>query len=201
MKKLFLTSVTPNVMGEFVKFLGKEPSKTKVAFIANAADLYENKWFIDDDRKKWKELGFNLIEIDIRNKNYSELKKELETFDVIYVAGGNTFYLLQETLKSGLNKIIIELLEKGVIYCGGSAGAVLVCPSIESVKVLDDPKLAPELETYDALNLVDFIVLPHYSEKYKDTYNKIIADYKNCEFVKIDDNQAIIVEGDKYRII
>ncbi len=200
MNRLFLTSVKLEHLVNMVD----DPNKTNIAFIPTAADPYDDKWFIEADRKKLKELGFSVIEVDLKNKTKEELFNILKDMDVVYVAGGNSFYLLEKVKESGFDDVIKRLLDKGVVYAGSSAGAVIACQTIEPIKLLDDPSKAPNLKSYQGLGLVDFIVLPHYGkEKYQEKFSKIISDYgeKNFKFVPITDEQSIVVENNNYKII
>ena len=204
MKKLFLASIVSNTIEKLIENLPKPPKDLKVAFIPTAADPYENKWFVDDDRNKLKEKGFNVKDVDIKGKTKQELIEELKGVDIIFVAGGNTFYLLEKARKSGFDRITKELIQEGVIYVGSSAGATFVCPTIEPVKTLDEPSKAPSLKSFEGLNLVDFVILPHFGkEKYKAKYEKIIEQYKdkNYKIITLTDQEAILVEGEKYKII
>lgn len=57
-----------------------------VAFIPTAADVYEKKDFIEDDRNALLKLGFHVIEIHITGKSQEELFPLFENIDVIFVA-------------------------------------------------------------------------------------------------------------------
>lgn len=201
MKKIFLSSIAKNVLDKFVVLLDKKPADYHVAFITNAADVYEEKdrFYIEESRNKLKELKFNIHEIDIRNKNEKQLKRELENIDIIFIAGGNTFYLLEKVLESGLDKIIKKLVKKGTIYFGESAGAVLAGPNIKLVDTLDDPFKAPNLKTFKGLELINFIALPHFANpKYVERLRKILDKYgKKFEIVPITDYEAVWVEDNK----
>jgi dipeptidase E len=102
--------------------------------------------------------------------------REVSDCGVIFVAGGNTFYLLQEVRKSGFDTVINDLLTSEKVYVGSSAGSVLVAPDIGLVSRFDDPSDAPELKNYLGLNLVDYVVLPHYGNpKHEEEYQKVIV--------------------------
>lgn len=202
MKKLFLTSVK---LDRIVDLIDKDPKQYTVGFIANAADLHPTKRFVELDRKKLRKMGFQLKEIDLRKMNKEKLKKELQKVDIVYLCGGNVFYLLDQVRKSGFDKIVRRLLEKGIIYAGASAGATLAGTTIEPVKWLDidDPQTVPHSKNCRGLGLVDFIILPHYgSIEYKTHYKKLFHEYKTKQkIIKITDNEAMIIEGDRMRII
>lgn len=198
MKKLFLTS---SGLSAFPDFISQNPKTVHIGFIQTAADLYTDKWFVEKDRKFLLNKGYNVTEVDLKDRNQHKI---LSSSDVIYIAGGNTFYLLEIAIETDALRLIKDLVNKGKIYAGGSAGAVFAGPTIEPVALLDDPNDAPNLKTYESLNLVNFVVLPHYgNEKHREKYQKIIDDFKNREFklITLTDEQAIIVEGDNYQIV
>jgi dipeptidase E len=203
MKKLFLASIMPLTIEKLIKFLPKPPQELKIAFIPTAADPYEDKWFIKEDRDEFVRKGFQIKDVDINGKNEQKLFKELGDVDIIFVGGGNTFYLLQKTRESGFDRVVKKLITKGIIYVGASAGANLACPTIEPIKPFDDPGKASELKTFEGLNLVDFIVLPHFDNKNKKICEKIIKEYgrKGRKVIPITDKQAIMVSGDNHRVI
>jgi len=201
MKRLFLSS---QGLTALPSILSDKPGNLHLVFIPTAADPYKNKWFVDLDRKKLKHMGFNFNELDINGKTKHQIKKALKNVDVIYVAGGNTFYLLEKARESGFDKVVVELVNNGVLYCGVSAGAILAGPSIEQIKYLDNPSVAPKLKSYEGLGLVDFVTLPHWkSKQFKKEYALAEKELKNCPFptVAVTNNEAIIVEDDTYHIV
>ena len=202
MKKLFLASVMPFTIEKLIKFLPKSPQELTIAFIPTAADPYEDKWFIKSDRDEFVKKGFQIKDVDINGKTEQELRYEFKDIDIIFVAGGNTFYLLQKAKESGFGKIAKELVEKGVIYVGASAGAVLAGTTIEVARPFDDPAEAPKLKSFEGLNLVEFAVLPHFDKKSEQICEKLIkeAAEKGYKAIPITNQQAIVVNGDKYEI-
>ena len=204
MKTLFLTSITENVLDKFSALIDKKPKDTKVAFIPTAADPYQDKSFMESDREKWLKSSYDLQEVDIKNKSKEQIYNELKDFDVIYLSGGNAFYLLQEANKCGLKEVLEKLLEQGKIYAGGSAGAAIAGPSIDPLKTVDNPAEASELHDYRAFGFVDFTVLPHFdSKKYNSKFREILKKYNNTglKLQPLNNNQAVFIRGSKVRII
>lgn len=107
--------------------------------------------------------------------------------------------------ESGFDKVIGELVSEGVIYVGGSAGAVVAGPTIEPVCVFDDPKAAANLTDFSGLHLVDFVILPHYGgdELHTRTHKEVIEKWtkKGYELVPLTNDQAITVLDKKWNII
>ena len=201
-RKLFLASVAANTLNYILPLLPAKPKNCKVAFIPTAADPYAATRFVDKDRRKFAEIGFNVIDIDLKGKNEKQLLEKLKNADVIFVSGGNTFYLLEKARQSGFDKTAKSLVKKGVIYAGSSAGSVLAGPTIEPIKLLDDPSKA-RLKSCKSLGLVDFIVIPHFdSEEYGPKCKKILSEYKGkFKLLPLKDSQAVIVEGSSVKVV
>ncbi|MBI2405809.1 Type 1 glutamine amidotransferase-like domain-containing protein [Candidatus Microgenomates bacterium] len=202
--RLFLASVASKSLDKAANLFPNKPrNQTRVAFIPTAANPYKDKWFVKEDRNKLVEVGFDVFDVDIKDKTKRELGEELRNIDIIFVAGGNTFYLLDKVQKSGFDKVVKRLVfGERVLYIGSSAGATLAGPDIKPVELLDDPSAAPDLQSTEGLNLVNFVVLPHYGDKkYEDKFQKIIEEYGNkYELIKITNEQAVFVEGSDYYI-
>jgi len=204
MKKLFLSSVACLTLDKVIPILPDKPNKLNLAFVPTASNPYNDKSWLYKDRAKLVEMGFKVKDVDIEGKTEEELRKELSNIDVLYVSGGNTFYLLEKAIASGFDKLAKELINKGIVYIGSSAGSVLLCPTIGFVEGMDDPKIAPSLKSYDGLNEVDFLVMPHYGdEDYKEVYKEILEQWKDkgYELKLLSNNEALIVEGNELRIV
>lgn len=152
MKKLFLASFASVSLDLVEELLPKPASELKAAFVPTAGDLYEGKEFVQVDRKKLESMGFSVRDVDLKGKQLIDLERDFNDVDLILVAGGNTFYLLDHIRKSGFDQLLPRLLNDGVIYVGSSAGSIVCCPTIESARRFDDPKEAPDLGNYEGLD-------------------------------------------------
>ena len=74
--KLILTSVAANVMNELLPHLEKSPQNLPVLFIPTAADPYVERSWMEDDRNKLQQLGFNVIE----NFKIPNIQKEIDIY-------------------------------------------------------------------------------------------------------------------------
>lgn len=197
---IFLTSQASKVLDKIVPMLSKPASELKLAFIPTAGDPYDEKPWMDKDRAKLVELGFQIEDFDLKNKTEDETRERLAKFDIIFVAGGNTFYLLEKVKKSGFDKVAIELVKSGTVYIGSSAGSYILCPTIEAASWKKAGKNIVDLKDWSALGLVDFIVSAHYTNEWKEA---IEAGKKSTdlEVITLTDEQFIKSDGDKYEII
>jgi dipeptidase E len=173
---------------------GLLPNK-RIGFIPTAGETYEDPYFVNESRLRLHKLGLELVEVDITNQTKDELVQTLSSADGIYVAGGNSFHLLQQLQKKELVTLIRDMVRDGKPYFGESAGAVILYKTIEPIKPIDDPQDAPDIQGYEALNLIDFIPLPHFDrEKYKTVFAKFLNDNKKrYPIVPFNDDQAILV--------
>lgn len=203
MKKLFLTSLASKSLDKVVPLLGKLPSELKVAFVPTAGDPFgDHTPWIDNDRKKLVELGFEVFEFSLKNKTRKETLDALSSADVIFVAGGNTFYLLQKARECGFDEIVKELINDGRVYIGSSAGSVLVGPDLEPVSVFDTPG-TPEMDSTEGLNLVDFVILPHFDEEqYSSTFKEIFRLFGDkYKLITLANDQLVYVTDDTCEIL
>ena len=169
---------------------------SKIGFIATASELEGNRDYMYQDREDLAKMNYKVIDMDISKQSKQDILKKFKVVDSIFVAGGNSFYLLQQLI---IKDVLQELKEfaNNKIYIGSSAGACIVCPSIDYAQKLDDKSQAPLLNDYKAMNLVDFYILPHYKskEKYTKLADEIVEEYNNYKFIKLSNNQAIVVDS------
>ena len=203
--KLFLASLASETLDLVLPLLPDEPKNIKLAFIPTAADPYpvdKRPWMVAD-RAKAVSLGFQITDYDIKGKSVDTLRSDLSQYQVIFVDGGNTYYLLDQIKKSGLDIVIRELLNSGVVYIGSSAGSCIMCSTIDYVELVEHKEVVPNMTEYDGLSLIDKLILPHYGRsKYADRHGDILAIKKyGNQILPLRDDQAVIVNGDETEIV
>ncbi|MBP9670207.1 Type 1 glutamine amidotransferase-like domain-containing protein [Candidatus Woesebacteria bacterium] len=201
--KLFLASLASTTLDLVLPLLPDKPNNLKVAFIPTAADPYGDipmPW-MDADRNKLVGMGFAVSNYDLKGKSIDVLRSELADFHVIFVAGGNVYYLLDIVKKTGFDIVIKELLSKGVVYIGASAGSVIMCPTIDHTRIIEHPEAVSEMIDFSGLSLVDSLIGPHYGNpKYSQRYEQIIMEWGD-KLLLLRDNQALVVNDDKIKVV
>lgn len=207
--KLFLSSlaISDPQSVELAKLVGKEPKDIKLALIENAADTYaedERDW-VDQNRVAIQSHDFDVEIVDIRRykSKPKQLKEKLASKDVVWFGGGNTYYLRWLLKETGVDKLLTELVEHGVVYGGGSAGAIIVGPTLKHFETADSPDDAPEV-LFDGLGFTDTVVVPHMDNAKFASIIHAINDKLKADGYKtepIGDRQALIIDGDEQRVI
>jgi dipeptidase E len=204
MKKLYLGSSISNSAKAISGDIGKKGLKLLCITTAAEPDGRSATW-MEEHYEALKGAEFEAAEYTLTDKNSTEVERKLSQYDAIFVAGGNTFYLLDKIRKSGADKIIPKLIESGKIYIGSSAGSIVAGPDIYPARDLNDSGVAPDLKDYRGLNMVNFVILPHWgSEIFKESYKKTFMEQnynENNKIMLIGDYQYIKVEGETYKIV
>ena len=206
--KLLLTSAglkNQTITNSLFELLGKSASETKVVFIPTAANIFgDDKGWLIKNYRELQDLRFASVDIcDISAVPKENWQPRIEIADLIIVGGGDTFYIEKWVREAGLAEMLPELL-KTRVYMGISAGSMIAGKKI----------LAKEQEYYEegtgaedinSLGFIDFIIFPHYNSSDFPKINaenmQSLADQTGEQIYALDDNSAIIVDGDKTEVV
>jgi len=200
MRTILLTSAGMQVKEEILKLISKDPCKIKVAYIITAAKPSKNIDYVQKDRQIMQNACFKVTDIDIEGKKSDELKEILVNFDIIYVQGGNTFYLLKAVKESGFDLIVKDLINQGIIYIGVSAGSVICGPTIETTNWKNVDKNIVNLKKLNALSLVPFNLFVHYEPKLSETV-KNESSKSDFPTRVLTDDQAILFKDGEIKLV
>ena len=200
---MILTSSLYESIGIVKKFLDEKAESKKILFIPTATNVDEYKKYIHLTQKVFEDCGYEVESFDISSFSEEIVKEKIAESKIIFVSGGNTFYLLQELKKKNLISYLKEKIENGLFYIGESAGSVITVPDIEYADIVDDKILATELTDYTGLNLVDFYIVPHFEEEpFVESSRKVVELYKDKLDLKVINNkEVILVENNNFTII
>jgi len=145
-------------------------------------------------------LNFSFIEYDIAGKPKEELIKVLSEQDIVYIEGGNTFYLLKSVRESGFDDILKEFIPKGLVYIGTSAGSYIACPSIITASWSKDGFNRCDVTDFKAMGLAPFLMQVHFYSGMEEMLEAKTRDL-DLPVRVINDDQAIVVKGEKIQLI
>ncbi|MBI5420902.1 MAG: Type 1 glutamine amidotransferase-like domain-containing protein [Parcubacteria group bacterium] len=224
--KLFLTAnrfLNTPLEKDFLELVG-DRTNLKVAIIPTAGDpiewipeseggkvykakLLPNKseesiGWLESYKGGWEKRGHSVVFVDLKEDG-DEIKKKLESVDVIDVGGGDVNWLLDWAKKSKFSEYLKSLLLKGVVYTGSSAGSMLVNPDIGFTWWGPEEKW--EGMDHVGLGIVDFIFQPLHGGNDEEKTKNLIERKKHLQSLVdypwkiylVGDGQAIKVNGDK----
>lgn len=201
MRTLLLTSAGFNgVKDEIIKIFQKPANQIKLAHIITASKAEEDRSYVRKQERVMTEYGIQVEDVDIEGKNEQELREILKNKDVIYVEGGNTFYLLKYVRESGFDKVVKELINKGIIYIGVSAGSYVACPTIEMATWKHADNNVVGLTDLTGMNLVPFLMSVHYEPQHKDIIKSEMAK-TNYPVKILTDQQALLVKDEQVELV
>lgn len=202
--KLYLASYTMVSMAKIIKHEGNDFARKKAIFIPTAGDPYDIKDFVEADRIALEKYGLDIVEMDIKNKDEEEIRKAIVGADIVLVAGGDTFYLMEKLKESGADKVIKDFIENNGIYIGSSAGSIICCPTIEGAEEFDNPNLAKGLDNFDGMGVFKDVIIPHaQKEKYFDRIRKATErlESKGYKVHHLTDDDVLFFDGDSCAIL
>ena len=197
MRRLLLTSSFSATADRLPAFLEGSPENHTVAFIPTANLPQRSDSYVQEARQAFTDMGCRIDDLEVSTADPETMRHSLEKDDLIYLSGGNTFFLLQELRRSDTADLIRQQVDQGKPYIGESAGAVVTGPDIGFLDAMDQRSAAPDLDSTAGLALVDFRLLPHLdSEPFTEVTRKILNRYGDDRpMVAIDNTQAVAVCG------
>src|SRR3989338_909394 len=202
---LLLTSagIVPEIREYFLSILPKsKPEENRVAFVTTAAyGESKNPAWMEKDRQSLYNCGIKQIEdVDFKDKTQKDLKKILSDKDIIFVNGGNTFYLLKLVRESGFDKVLFGFLRIGGLHVGVSAGSYIACPTIEAATWKHQDRNRVGITNFTALGLVTFLITAHFEVKYRAIVDQA-AQKTKYPIVALSDKQAVLVQDGKVKVV
>jgi dipeptidase E len=148
-------------------------------------------------------LGCNVHTLRLWNDNLSltEMETMILSADIIYVGGGNTREMIDLWQKKGLDKLLKQAGDEGIVLSGLSAGAVCWFKesNSDSEKIMD-----PDADyiKIDCLNFVPLFVCPHFDmEKDREPSLKKMLEDAGGAAIAIDNCAALKIIDNTYQVI
>ena len=181
--KLFLCSHFSSV-GSLIK---EEIDNKKVAFIPTASLREGYTGYVGSARKLFNKLGAAVTEIDISTEAYLTIQSVFEDADVIYFTGGNSFFLMDQLRKTGMDELLKKELAKGKLMIGESAGAIICAPTIQYIEQMDEKPEDYSQEDDAGLD--------------KKVTEKIMTEFSDLNLCPINNHQGIVIDGEGSKVI
>ncbi len=155
-------------------------------------------------KKRYARYGFKKFRYFAVDSDFlmREMREALKS-DVIYLAGGNTFYFLKHLRESGFLKKLEAYAKRGGVVAGLSAGAIMMTPTIAlaAYPPPDADLNEVKLKNWRGLGLVDFEFLPHYSNSKSASEAMLRYSRRTQRLIfATPDGSGIAVDGEAFHI-
>ena len=178
---------TKEIDEEIVKTSNKK--NPKLLFIGTASSHSYDYYLVI--KKIYENLGCTVSNLDLLadNINMTDVKNSILNTDIIYVGGGNTRFMLEKWRELGIDKLLIQAYNKGIVCSGLSAGSYCW--------------FKYNYDLIEGLGIINAINCVHYDQKdneAKEKFYDVIKD-KNMEGIALDNCVAIEFIDGKIKII
>ncbi len=158
---------TLEIDGKIAEFIKQRayPSRGNALFLGTAS--HDSMPYFNSFRKTYTSVFDIKAEVGLLvygEMDEQKIKDKFDKADCIYVGGGDTKFMLDLWKQKGIDKLLKEAYDRGVILCGLSAGAV--CWFDNAYTDYDIMRgQSSEYKVLPALGYLRGIACPHYDER------------------------------------
>ena len=181
---------TKEIDEEIVRLSQKQ--NPKLLFIGTASSNSYDYFLVI--KELFEKLGCSVSNLDLLKENLDmeQVKEDILNTDIIYVGGGNTKFMLEKWRTLGVDNLLLEAYNKGIVCSGLSAGSY--CWFKYNYNLLE------------GIGIVNAVNCVHYEQKDMETKNKFYNVIKekgldgialeNCVALEIIDGEMKIIKSD-----
>jgi dipeptidase E len=168
---------------------------SKLLFFPTAAG--DSEGYVDGFFKYFSDLGCRQIEFaKISSESKDKIKKKIDWANIIYLGGGSTDLLVNTFKTENLIEPLKNYLDKENILVGMSAGAC----ALGELSVFSE--IEEEIQVGKGWGILpDFIVVPHYDDKYQYLLEQIKKKYPQKKILGIPEKSAVHFTKSKVNFI
>ena len=157
--RVMLTSCgleTEKIKGEFLKMLGKAPIDARALFILTAAIDADAIAVLPKCMNDLLKCGIPKQNIRVFDLHQNMPPEALNAFDVIYLCGGRTSYLLDRINDTGFRDSLLGYIRNDGFVIGVSAGSLVFADNLPGNLGLLDTKMDVHCEKSSFVGRVSF---------------------------------------------
>ncbi|MFA6796332.1 MAG: peptidase E [Bacilli bacterium] len=170
----------------------------KLLFLPTACE--DNCEYISNVKIVFEDLGCTVTPLCLVSTMLSKKKIEEAVFssDIIYVGGGDTKLMLKTWKTYGVDKMLIDAYQRGIVLAGLSAGAICWFKGGYS-----SPGIGEENQPntfVEGLGLIPYIVCPHYENERRKKFD-FELEAMPYPGIALESSTAFVYDGEKYECI
>lgn len=165
-------------------------ARPRVMFLASATG--EHPGYVAQFFRAFRRHRCQPTHLDLFHRTVANLRQAILAQDLIYVGGGNTANLLVVWRRHGVDRILREAWQQGIVLCGPSAGGI--CWFQAGVTDSFGPELQP---LHGSLGLLPGSFCPHYDSEAqrRPTFRRLVASRVLPGGYAADDGVALRFDG------
>lgn len=172
-----------------------EKKNPKLLFVGTASSNSYDYYLVI--KKIFEDLGCKVTNLDLLKEDLdmNDVKNDILNTDIIYVGGGNTKFMLEKWRELGVDKLLLEAYNKGIVCSGLSAGSYCWFKT--------------NYDLLEGIGIINAVNCVHYEQKDKEARDKFYNLVKetgldgialeNCVALEIVDNNMKIIKSNKER--
>ncbi|RHW35668.1 cyanophycinase [Neobacillus notoginsengisoli] len=191
------------ILSKFVELSSKRIGK--VGILTTATQIPEQVG--NEYREVFEKHGVkDSVIIDVNSREMSEDPRIIETVDglsALFITGGDQSRLTQMITGTKLHSLIYKQWQNGLVLGGTSAGASIMGKHMIVNALTKDSDDILQVEMDNGFGFMeDLLIDQHFSQRSRfDRLLGAIAGNPNLMGIGIDENTAILVEGDQFEVI
>lgn len=166
-----------------------EKKNPKLLFIGTASSNSYDYYLVI--KNIFENLGCIVSNLDLlaENIDMKQVESQILSTDIIYVGGGNTKFMLEKWKKLGVDKLLLQAYNKGIVCSGLSAGSYCWFDC--------------NYDLLEGIGIIDAVNCVHYDQKDNEAKNKFYNVIKSKQKIGIalDNCVALEIVDDKMKII
>ena len=166
-----------------------EKKNPKLLFIGTASSNSYDYYLVI--KNIFENLGCIVSNLDLlaENIDMKQVSSQILSTDIIYVGGGNTKFMLEKWKKLGVDKILLQAYNKGIVCSGLSAGSYCWFDC--------------NYDLLEGIGIIDAVNCVHYDQKDNEAKNKFynVIKSKQKTGIALDNCVALEIVDDKMKII
>jgi len=163
---------------------------------------------VDEELERLTAIGLDAQELDLRlyHDRPDDLAAAFSTAELVWLRGGNVFVLRHALARTSADMMLVDLLERDEVVCGGySAGPCVLGPTLRGLELVDDTADVRDLwhaePIWDGLAVVDYAIVPHWQSPghpESERMNRVVASHlaTGTPHVKLRDGEALVIRGE-----
>lgn len=202
--KLLLTSAglaNEKIGQAFLDLVGMPARQIRILMLGFPKTRQERE-YVEEAKQELIDLGLresNVVVFSINKRRLPDY--EFLDFDAVYVCGGNTFYILNILREIKFLQKIKQMMKRGAVYVGVSAGSIIAGPNIEIAGWgKEGDRNENHLKNLEALDFTEITIFPHYHKELEKEVNEFRKKFK-MNVLPLTDEQALLINGKEEKII